>query len=200
MYNSPKNHGVNVLFREGLYFRGEILVELWSAQGKLLDRIEEKNFIVDLGYETVVDILDGTSAGNHIFRMAVGDDGAITGQPFVPKTADATWPARTGLFHEVARRNIDTVSQPTSKSMRFLTSFQSGLIDSTSYSSSPPVLNEASLIISDGTATGQQEINKTPPDSVGPSETLFSMRTFKSQPFDPLDALTLTIAWTIFVQ
>lgn len=192
-----------IRIREGLTFRGEIRLEFKDKEGNIINVIEDKNFIVDLGLERVVDILSnsgGTYSGYRIFRMAIGDDGAVTGQPFVPKVPDATWPARTGLFHELIRQNIDTVTQPTAKSMRFLTSFDSADIDNTSYSSSPKVVNEASLIISDGTATGQQQINKTPPDTPGASETLFSIRTFKSQSFDPADTLTLTVAWTIFVQ
>lgn len=192
-----------VRFREGLNFRGEIELKFFDKNGVLINVIKEKNFIVDLGLEKVVDILSnsgGTYDGHKIFRMAIGDDGALTGQPFVPKVADATWPARTGLFHELIRQNIDTVTQPTTTSMRFLTSFDSADIDSTSYSSSPKVVNEASLIISDGTQTGQQQINKTPPDTPDADEKMFSMRTFKSQSFDPSDTLTLSVAWTIFVQ
>jgi len=187
------------MFRDGLSFRGEIKLEFFDKNGKLLTVIEDKNFVVDLGHELAIDILTGT-VSSKIFRMAVGDSGVLTGQPFVPKVPDATWPALTGLFHELIRRNIDTTSQPTTKTMRFLATFQSADIDLTSYSSSPPFINEACLVVSSGSETGQQQINKTAPDSLDPSENMFSIRTFKSQPFDPADTLTLNITWTIFVQ
>ena len=187
------------MFRDGLSFRGEIRLEFFDRNGRLVNVIEDKNFIVDLGHELVIDILTGT-VSSKIFRMAIGDNGTLVGQPYVAKTPDATWPARTGLFHELIRRNIDTTSQPSTKTMRFLASFQSGDIDNSSFSSSPKFVNEAALIVSSGLETGQQQINKTVPDSLDPSENMFSIRTFKSQPFDPASTLTLSIAWTIFVQ
>jgi hypothetical protein len=189
--------------REGLNFRGEIKLEFFDKYGRLINVIEDKNFIVDLGLETVIDILSNAASsydGHKIFRMAIGDDGSLTGQPFVPKVPDATWPARTGLFYEVMRQNIGTVSQPTTTSMKFVTSFASADITPASFSSSPPVLNEASLIISDGSQSGaaRDEI----PQGYTPTsdEKMFSIRTFKSQAFDPADTLTLTISWTIFAQ
>jgi hypothetical protein len=101
----------------------------------------------------------------------------------------------------VIRKNVNQPpSQPTSTSMRFLTSFSSADIDTTSFTSSPYYINEASLIISDRTQTGQQQINKSTPDSVDANEKMLSIRTFKSQPFDPDDILTLSLAWTIYVQ
>jgi len=188
-----------VSMRDKLSFRGEIRLEFSNKNGRIVQVIEDKNFIVDLGHELVVDILSGT-VSSKIFRMAIGDQGTISGQPFVPKAPDATWPARTGLFHELIRQNNNVPTQPTSKSMRFLNSFQSANIDTTSFSTSPRVVNEAALIISSGSETGRQQVNKTPPDSLDPSENMFSIRTFKSQPFDPADTLTLSVAWTIFVQ
>lgn len=189
-------------FRDGLNFRGNIKLEFFDKNGKLINCIEEKNFIVDLGLEAVIDILEATTTtsaiGNRIYRMAIGDDGTLTGQPYVPKVPDATWPAKTALFHEVLRQSRDTATQPTSKSMRFVTSFASADITPSSFTSSPYVINEAALIISDGTQTTKDEIPQGyTPDS---SESIFSIRTFKSQPFDPADTLTLTVAWTIFVQ
>jgi hypothetical protein len=196
MYNSakkPRNLGM-----DKIKFRGEITVKLYDRWGNLLDDYESENFIVNLGLETVIDILDGTSLSYRIFRMAVGDDGTLSGQPYVPKTTDSTWPSKTGLFHEVIRKNIDSNTQPISKSMRFLTTFASADITPSSFTSSPRVLNEASLIISDGTQTGNNEIPQGyTPDA---SEKMLSIRTFKSMPFDPADTLTLAVGWTIYAQ
>lgn len=188
------------MFKDTLSFHGEIRLWLYDRFGKLISFLEQKNFIVTVGLEAVVDILEGTNAGHSIYRMAIGDSGSLSGQPFVPKTPDATWPALTGLYHEVARKNIDTPTQPTSTSMTFTTTFQSNVLDKTSFTSSPYYINEACLIISDRTQTGLQQINKTSPDSVDADEKMLSIRTFKSQPFDPDDTLTLSLAWTIYVQ
>lgn len=182
-------------------FRGEIKVECFDRDGKLISRHEDKNFIVDLGKETVIDILSGTAAAtSQIFRMSLGDSGTLSGQPFVPKTADATWPSRTGIFHEVYRKPIGTITQPTAQSMKFQTSFASADVDISSFSTSPYYVNEAALVISPTSVTGDEEINKTPPDTPAADQYMFSMRTFKSQPFDPADTLTLAITWTIFIQ
>ena len=56
--------------RDSLSFRGEIIVELFDRYRKLVNRLHSKNFIVDLGLETVIDILSGTVSGK-IYRMAV---------------------------------------------------------------------------------------------------------------------------------
>lgn len=190
--------------RDRFKFRGEIKLEFFDKHGVLINCIEDKNFIVDLGLETVIDILTndtGSFDGHKIFRMAIGDDGTLAGQPFVPKVPDATWPARTTLFHEVLRQNRSAApTQPTPTSMRFVTSFASADITPGSFTSSPPVINEAALIISDGTQSisARDEI----PQGYTPTadEKIFSIRTFKSQSFDPADTLTLTVTWTIFVQ
>lgn len=189
--------------REGIKLRGEVRLEFYDKDNVLINCVEEKNFIVDLGLETVIDILSNDSGsfdGHKIFRMAVGDDGTLAGQPYVPKVPDATWPAMTTMFHEVMRKNIDTVDQPTSKSMRFTCSFSSADITAGSYTSSPYVLNEGALIISDGTqsVSARDEIEQGYAPTA--DEKIFSLRTFKSQPFDPADTLTLTVIWTIFVQ
>lgn len=192
----------NCSFREGLNFRGSIKLEFFDKNAMLINCIEDKNFIVDAGLQSVVDILEGTTTssavGNRIHRMAIGDAGTLTGQPYVPKVPDATWPSKTSLDHEVLRRSRDTATQPTEKSMRFVTSFSSADITPSSFSGSPYVVNEAALIISDGTQVTTDEVQQGYiPDS---SESIFSIRTFKSQPFDPADTLTLTVTWTIFVQ
>lgn len=191
--------------RGGLVVRGHIKVGRQVAGGPLELVHDSKNFIVDAGLTAVRDILIGVNGGGFagsIFRMAVGDGGVPPAELFNPRLPDATWPAKTGLYHEVLRQDISVFSTPTTDSMRFVGSFNSTDVDPTSFSLSAKVINEACLVIGDGTLTiggDPKQINKVPPDSVDADERMMSMRTFKSASFDPAEDVTITVQWTITV-
>ena len=85
--------------------------------------------------------------------MAVGDGGTPPGQLFDPYLPDATWPAKTELFHEMLRQDISTFTTPAYNSMRFVGSFNSPDLVVSSYSSADRVVNEACLIAGDGVLT-----------------------------------------------
>lgn len=191
--------------KDGIRASGHIRVERW-VKGKLVDvPYDGKNFIVDLGLTTIRNILLGVSGGGvtaSIFRMAIGDGGVPAGELFNPKLPDATWPAKTGLFHEVLRQDISAWSSPTTNSARFVGSFNSIDVDLSSYSLAELVINEAALIIGDGVLTvggDQKQINMVPPDVVDADEKMLAMRTFKSTPFDPVEDVTITVTWTLTV-
>jgi hypothetical protein len=134
--------------------------------------------------------------------MAVGDGGVPPAELFNPKLPDATWPARTALYHEIIRQDISVFTTPTTASMRFVGSFNSVGIDPTGYSLAAKVINEAALIVGDGVLTGgggPKQVNKTVPDVVDPDEIMMSTRTFKSTSFDDAEDVTITITWTITV-
>jgi hypothetical protein len=194
--------------RDGLKFRGDIRVERQVKGGELELIHESKNFIVDAGVSAIRDILVGVNGGGFygsIFRMAVGDGGTPPAELFNPYLADATWPARTALYHEVLRQDITVFTTPTTASMRFVGSFNSVGVDPTSYSVAAKVINEASLIAGDGVLTGggdKKEINRIDPpgpDVADPDEVMVSTRTFKSASFDPAEDVTITITWTITI-
>lgn len=188
-----------------LIFRGHIRVERQVKGGPVELVHDSKNFIVDLGLTSIRNILIGTNGGGFsgsIFRMAIGDGGCPPTELFNPRLPDSTWPAKTGLFHEVIRQDISVFTTPTASSMRFVASFNSVDVDVSSFSVASKVINEASLIIGDGVLTvggDQKQINKTPPDTVGADERMMSMRTFKSAPFDPAEDVTVTVHWGITV-
>jgi hypothetical protein len=170
---------------------------------------DSKNFIVDVGLTGIRDILIGVVGGGFvgsIFRMAVGDGGVPPGELFNPKIPDATWPARTGLFHEVLRQDISVFSTPTTTSMRFVGSFNSIDTDESSFSLADRVINEASLVLGDGVLTiggDKRQINSTlapPANEVDLDEVMFSTRTFKSASFDPSEDVTITVTWTMTVE
>ena len=191
--------------REAFGLIGHLRVERQVAGGPLQLIVDQKNFIVDSGVTAVRDVLIGVNGGGFtgsVFRMAIGDGGVPAGELFNPKLPDATWPARTGLFHEVIRQDISVFSTPTTSSMRFVGSFASIDVDPTSFSLSDRVVNEASLIIGDGILTvggDKKQINKVPPDAVDADEVMLSTRTFKSVSFDPSEDVTVTITWTITI-
>ena len=187
--------------------KGHVRIEVYNRHGVLTDvPYDGPNFIVDLGKQQVMRQLgQANETGRRAMRrMSLGDQGAITGSPFTPKVPDASWPARTALFHELGRKNIGTFSFPTTKSARFLTAFNSADFDPTSYSLAPKICSEASIYIGNpdltvDTVTGLIQPNKAVPDSIPAADAMFSTRTFKSVPFDPLDAVTVTVTWTIFI-
>jgi hypothetical protein len=195
-------------FTDGLEIKGHVRVEARDRNGRLICvAYDGPNFIVDAGKQAVLQQLGQAfgpilGPGRRIVRrMGLGDQGALIGSPFTPKVPDASWPARTQLFWELGRKPPDTILFPTPKSVRFLTAFNSADFDPSSYSSSPKICSEASLIIGDpddGVATLIQP-NKASPDPIPPTDVMLSTRTFKSVPFDPLDAVTVTVLWTIFI-
>ena len=208
MYNQTEKNGKSQqscngenMFTDDLSLRGEIKVQVFDKHGVLVSEFEDKNFIVDKGHEIANNLLNGTFNGL-VGRMGIGDQGTLSGQPYVPKTADATWPARTALFHDVIRKDLDSATPGLSlKNTRYLCSFTSASIAPASFTSSPYLINEASLWLIPRVA-GIPAVYGVEQASTGfnANQYMFSMRTFKSQPFDPADTLTLTIAWTIYVQ
>ena len=191
---------------DGLAFVGHIRVERQRSGGPLELVHDSKNFIVDAGITAIRDVLIGVNGGGFagsIFRMAVGDGGTPPGELFNPKLPDATWPARTDLFHEVIRQDISVFTTPTPNSMRFVGSFNSIDVHPDSYSLADRVINEAALIIGDGVLTiggdKKQITNPTLAESADPDEVMVSTRTFKSASFDFAEDVTITITWTITV-
>lgn len=191
--------------KDGLGFVGHVKVER-QVRGQPLELVHDsKNFIVNVGITAIRDVLIGTNGGGFggsIFRMAVGDGGVPPAELFNPKLPDATWPARTALYHEILRQDISVFTTPTTASMRFVGSFNSVGIDPTGYSLAAKVINEAALIIGDGVLTGggdKKQVNKTVPDVVDADEVMLSTRTFKSTSFDDAEDVTITVTWTITV-
>lgn len=191
--------------KDGLGFVGHIKVERQVRGGELELVHDSKNFIVNAGITAIRDVLIGPNGGGFsgsIFRMAIGDGGTPPSELFNPKLPDASWPARTALYHEILRQDISVFTTPTTASMRFVGSFNSVGIDPTGYSLAAKVVNEAALIVGDGVLTvggDPRQINKVPPDTVDADEIMVSTRTFKSTSFDDAEDVTITVTWTITV-
>jgi len=185
---------------EPLRLHGHILVEHQVGDGPKRVVVDDRNYIVAAGVTAARDILMGPNGAleGGIFRMAIGDNGTEPGQLYTPKIPDASWDARTSLYHEVYRNDIAAFSTPTYNSMRFVGTFNSTGIADASYDLSAQVINEAALIAGDGalTAGGDPKQHGTGVDA---DEVMFSTRTFNSVPWGNGDDITITITWTISV-
>jgi len=168
----------------------------------VIEKQDIRNILVNFGKDQVVSGL--TSGFVHpVMRMAVGDRGTIPSDLTVPKTPVAT---QTALFNEIFRADLDAtvlnVGTPTVHEAKFIKTFSAVVIPLTAFSNqSQPVVNEIGLITADvlgGAAFPRAAVASpaTPPTD----ERLFSIRTFKSVPFEAANEIAVTIRYTIFIE
>lgn len=173
---------------------------------ELLSSTSIKNIIVNYGKDSVIRSL---TTGNilTLARMAVGDRGTIPSDPTVPKVPV---PTMTALYNEVCRADAEAiilnVGTPTVHEVKLVKTFSAVDIPITSFSNqAKPVLNEVGLIMIDPTQPPPlprppvygpyTPLNQPPADEV-----LFSIRTFKSVPFEVANDMSVTIRYTIFIE
>lgn len=184
------------LFKDPILFRGEVDITV-KRNNEIVDNIKLKNIVVDNGKQKAIEALAKGSSDHQIFRMAIGSGGAMTSDWFQPKipTADMT-----ELYHEVYRKDVyDPPSVPVDeRKATFIADFNSTFVpDACFENASERYINEAALIMGDGVYTGDEQSSL---DTYDVDESIFSIRTFKSIPFDAGDDVTITIRWTIFAQ
>jgi hypothetical protein len=176
--------------------------ELDFSAVRLLDSYDNMNIIVNQGKDKVIQSLT-TGFINVVARMAIGDRGTLPSDQTVPKVAV---PTQTALFNEVYRGDMDAtivnIGTPTAHEVKFVKTFSSTLIPLTAYSNqASPVVNEAGLIVVD--LLSGQPLPRTPvsaPAAPNADERLFSLRTFKSVPFEAANDISITIRYTIFIE
>jgi len=169
---------------------------------QVLDKLDIMNILVNNGKDAVIRSLT-TGNLNVIARMAIGDRGTIPSDSTVPKVPVST---QTGLFNEVYRDDVDAtilnVGAPTIHEVKFVKSFSSLLIPITAFSNQAlPVVNEAGLITAD--ILSGAPLPRAPvaaPNTPDADEKLFSIRTFKSVPFEAANEISVTIRYTIFIE
>jgi len=169
---------------------------------KIIDSYDIMNIIVNVGKDKVIQSLT-TGFINVVARMAIGDRGTIPSDSTVPKVPVST---QSALYNEIYRDDVDAtilnVGTPTVHEVRFIKSFSSLLIPLTAFSNqAAPVVNEAGLIIAD--LLGGAPLPRPPvaaPNAADVDEKLFSIRTFKSVPFEAANAISVTIRYTIFIE
>jgi len=172
--------------------------------GQLIDKQEIYNIIVNNGKDRVIESLTNGFV-NIIARMAIGDRGAIPSDQTVFKVPTDDMDA---LYNEVFRSDLDatildTGSEDTHE-VKFIRTFSA--IDPdlpiTAFSNQAvPLVNEVALIMADlftGDPLPRAAVASpaTPPDD----ESMFSIRTFKSVPFDAANEIAITIRYTIFIE
>jgi len=168
---------------------------------KLVNSFTEYNIIVNLGKDNVITAI-ASAQSKPIGRMAIGDRGTIPSDPTVPKIPVATM---TALFNEVYRADIEAttinIGTPTVHEVKFIKTFSAVDIPITSFSNqAKPVINEVGLVFYD---PGVAQLPRTPVAAPSPhlsDETLFSIRTFKSVPFEAANDISVTIRYTIFIE
>lgn len=163
--------------------------------------LDVMNIIVNQGKDQAVKAL-ATGLLSPILRMAIGDRGALTSDSTMPKTPLAT---QTALFNEIYRADMDAVSvnigTPTIHRVQFIKTFSAVLVPLVSFSNqASPVINEIGLITAPA-GGGANPFPRAPvaaPAAPVADELLFSIRTFKSVPFEAANDVSVTIRYTIF--
>jgi hypothetical protein len=172
----------------------------------MISKSSQKNIIVNYGKDSVIRSL---TTGNilTLARMAVGDRGTIPSDSTVPKVPV---PTMTALYNEVARADAEAVilnvGTPTVHEVKLVKTFSAVDIPITAFSNqAKPVLNEVGLIMIDPSQPPPlprppvfgpyTPVNLPPADEV-----LFSIRTFKSVPFEVANDMSVTIRYTIYIE
>lgn len=176
--------------------------ELDFSKVKVLASQDIMNIIVNAGKDKVIESFT-TGFINVIARMAVGDRGTIPSDSTVPKVPVET---QSALYNEIYRDDIDAtilnIGTPTVHEVRFVKTFSSALIPITAFSNqASPVINETGLIVAD--LTSGAPLPRPPvafPSAPDADEKLFSIRTFKSVPFEVANDISVTIRYTIFIE
>lgn len=174
----------------------------FPQQSRLVDYQKVENVILYSGKDRVIESLT-TGFVHTIARMAIGDRGAIPSDQTVPKvpTSDLE-----GLYNEVYRADVDAVVLDTgggdgTHEVKFIKTFSAVDIPLTSYSNqATPIINEVSLITADLLAGNP--LPRPPvaaPNTPDGDESFFSLRTFKSVPFEASNEISITIRYTIFI-
>lgn len=177
--------------------------ELDFSDCELLDTYDRHNILLSLGKDKLIESLS-TGFVNQIARMAVGDRGALPSDPTVPKVAQAD---QSGLFNEVFRDDVDVTTlnigiTPGIHEVKFIKTFSATVIPITSFSNQAnPVLNEVGLVMAD--LFGGSPLPRNPvasPNLPETDESIFSLRTFKSVPFEAANEISITFRYTIYIE
>jgi hypothetical protein len=185
----------SIISKDKLFIKGLIEIIYQDKNGKII-LIQKDNIVLEAIKKKVIDSFY-TGSINKIFRMAIGDNGTITGDPFTPKIPAET---DTGLYHEVYRKDIDwpPIIDPGGKKITFQGTFQSIDIPSTSWmNAAQQRINEALLVAGDGVLGGGDVWAPNLPDA---DEFAIAKRTFKSISFEAALDMIITIKWSLFIE
>ena len=167
---------------------------------QLIDQFQIKNIILNQGKDRVIETLT-TGYFNSIAHMAIGDRGTLPSDQTVPKTPNSTL---TALYNEVYRDDIQAtilnVGTPDTHSVKFIKIFSALDVPITAFSNQAnPIINEVGLVTIDPDATPLPRVPIYPPSVPDEDEQIFSIRTFKSVPFQAENEIAITIRYTIYI-
>jgi len=169
---------------------------------RLLEKETLHNIIVNTGKDKVIAAIEG-GLMDYVARMAIGDRGTIPSDVTVPKVPTDTM---TSLYNEVFRDDVDAVvlniGTPTVHEVKFIKTFSATGIPITAFSNQAlPIVNEVALItIDEGTGGPLPRASVTAPATPSADERMFSIRTFKSVPFEAANDIAITIRYTIYIE
>lgn len=175
--------------------------ELDFSKTNLIHTEDIKNIILNTGKDRVITSLT-TGFVRTIARMAVGDRGAIPSDQTIPKVPVSSM---TGLYNEVFRSDVEVVTQnigtPSIHEVKFIKTFSALTIPITSFSNQAnPIINEVSLIMCDllsGSPLPRLDI--AAPSAPNTDEENYSIRCFKSVPFEAANEISITFRYTVFI-
>lgn len=159
------------------------------------------NIIFNQGKDRVIEAL-ASGFIKPIARMALGDRGTLPSDRTVPKVPTSDM---TGLYNEVFRSDIDVTTVDTGSTnhnVKLVKTFSALDIPVTAFSNqSDPTVNEVSLILCDLLSGAPLPRTDTaPPTTPDADEESFSIRTFKSVPFDASNEISITFRYTVFIE
>lgn len=171
--------------------------------GQLISQDTVYNIVVNKGKDKAVTALV-TGNVHQIGRMAIGDRGAL---PSDLSQTKIPVPTMSELYNEIYRADIDTyvldVGTDLVHEAKFIKTFSATDVPITSFSNqAQPIINEVGLITFDELAAAGPlpRIPVAAPNPPPPDEELFSIRTFKSVPFEAANEISVTIRYTIFIE
>jgi hypothetical protein len=166
----------------------------------LIDKFRIKNIILNQGKDRVIETLT-TGFFNVIARMAIGDRGTLPSDQTIPKvpTSDLT-----GLYNEVYRDDVQStvlnIGTPDTHSVTFIRIFSALDVPIAAFSNQAnPIVNEVGLVTIDPDEEPLPRSPVYPPSSPSADEQIFSIRTFKSVPFEAENEIAITIRYTIYI-
>lgn len=197
----PKVTPVRLLSR----FRGHEIYQdaiLDFSETNVIERQFLENIIVNTGKDAVIRALT-TGFVKTIARLAIGDRGTIPSDSTVPKVPT---PDMSALYNEVYRSDIDVttlnIGTPTIHEVKFIKTFSALTVPITAFSNQAnPAINEVGLILCD--LLGGDPLPRADVYSPNPNladEELFSIRCFKSVPFEAANEIAVTIRYTIYIE
>ena len=185
---------MSIDIREQLGIKGHFHLQAFDKDGALVDEVDEDNVILNIGLSALADALvaaavAGTVSDDTFYAMQIGDDGALATDPMVPKIIDPA--TTTTMFHELGARTggagVFTRTAVANAVQCQQTFAEATYVPADFLDAAKRYVNEAMLFLGK-------------PADLSSAWKPFAMRTFKSIPFGPADAVTALIRWTFEIQ